>query len=108
VALTIYTETVGDARVCIPDGPIDTPGAEKVSQWVREAFFSGAKILIFDLLKVTYVASAGLGAFMHAMKSFPGKVVFVAPQQYVQQTFRMNGLDRFATICQTHEEALRA
>jgi anti-anti-sigma factor len=99
---------VGDARICTPDGPIDTPAAEQVSEWVREAFASSAKKLIFNLAKVPYVASAGLGAFMHAMKAFPGKVVFVAPQQYVRQTFRMNAFDRYATICETQEEALKA
>jgi len=108
MALTILTQTVGDASICIPDGPIDTAGAEKVSEWVRHAFVSSAKTLVFDLTKVTYVASAGLGAFVHAMKSFPGKVVFVAPQPYVRQTFQMNAIDRYATICATREEALKA
>ena len=108
MALTILTRVEGDARICTPDGPVDTPGAEKVSEWVREAFLSGAKVLIFELAKVPYVASAGLGAFMRAMKSFPGKVVFVAPQQYVRDTFRINAFDRYATICQTTEEALKA
>ena len=107
MALTITTETVGDARTCLLDGPIDTPGAEKVSEWVRHAFTSGAKTLIFDLAKVPYVASAGLGAFMHAMKSFPGKVIFAAPQRYVRQTFAMNAFDRHATVCATLEEALK-
>jgi anti-anti-sigma factor len=107
VALTILTRTEGDARICIPDGPIDTPGAEKVSEWVQEAFLSGAKILIFDLAKVPYVASSGLGAFLRAMKSFPGKVVFAAPQQYVRETFRINAFDRLATICKTTEEAMK-
>jgi anti-anti-sigma factor len=105
--VTLLTETVGDARVCIPDGPIDTPGAEKVSEWVKQAFLSKAKKLVFDLTKVTFVASAGLGAFMNAMKSYPGKVVFLAPQQYVRQTFRINAFDRYATICETREDALK-
>jgi anti-anti-sigma factor len=108
MALTILTETVGDACICVPDGPIDTPGAEKVTEWVRQAFLGGAKKLVFDLAKVGFVASAGLGAFMHAMKSFPGKVVFLAPQPYVRQTFRMNACDRHATICDTREDALKA
>jgi anti-anti-sigma factor len=108
MALTITTETVGDARTCLLDGPIDTPGAEQVTAWVKEAFLSGAKKLIFNLAKVPYVASAGLGAFMHAMKSFPGKVVFVAPQNYVRQTFRINVFDRYAKICDTQEDALKA
>jgi anti-anti-sigma factor len=108
VALTLVTQTEGDARICVPDGPIDTPGAEQVKEWVREAFVSGAKTLIFDLAKVAYVSSAGLGVFMHAMKSFPGKVIFAAPQNYVRQTFRINVFDRYATICNTREEALKA
>jgi anti-anti-sigma factor len=108
VALTILTRTVGDARICTPDGPIDTPGAEKVTEWVKEAFLSGAKVLVFEMAKVPYVASAGLGAFMRAMKSFPGKVVFVALQTYVRETFRISAFDRLATICATTEDALKA
>jgi anti-anti-sigma factor len=107
MALTIITETVGDAYICIPNGPIDTLGAEKVSLWVRQAFVSGAKTLIFDLAKVTFVSSSTLGAFVHAMKAFPGKVVFVALQPYVLETFRMNALDQYANICETPEEALQ-
>jgi anti-anti-sigma factor len=108
MALTLQTETVGDACFCIPDGPIDTPGAELVKEWIKQAFRNEAKKLVFDLTKVAYVASAGLGAFMNAMKGFPGKVVFLAPQNYVRQTFRINAFDRYATICDTREDALKA
>jgi anti-anti-sigma factor len=107
MALTIRTETVGDACVCIADGPIDTPGAEQVKAWLEEAILSGVQKLIFDLARVPYVASAGLVAFMRAMKSFRGKVVFLAPQQHVRQTFRMNVFDRYAWICETREDALK-
>ena len=108
MALSIHTRTEGDACICVLDGPIDSPAAEKVSAWVREAFLTGAKTLIFDLAKVQYVASAGLGVFMHAMKSFPGKVIFAAPLPYVRQTFKINAFDRHATISETLEDALRA
>ena len=49
MALALLTETVGDASICIPDGPIDTPGAEKMSEWIKLAFLNKAKKLVFEL-----------------------------------------------------------
>jgi len=31
------------------DGPIDTPGAEKMSEWIKLAFLNKAKKLVFEL-----------------------------------------------------------
>ena len=106
--LAIATRREGDAYICTLDGAVDSLNAEKLEGEAKGAFASGAKRLIFDLTNVKYVASAGLGIFVKAMKSFPGKVVFVGLQSYVRQTFNMNGLDKLTTITATMEEALKA
>jgi anti-anti-sigma factor len=106
--LSIATRTEGDAYVCALEGAIDSLTAAKLEGEAKGAFLSGAKRLIFDLSKVDYVASAGLRVFLMAMKSFPGKVVFAGLQPYVRETFRINALDKLATVCPTLAEALRA
>jgi anti-anti-sigma factor len=89
-------------------GDVDSLTAEKLEGEAKAAFLSGAKKLVFDLSGVGYVASAGLRVFLMAMKSFPGKVAFAALQPYVRETFRINALDKHATVCLTLAEALRA
>jgi anti-anti-sigma factor len=106
--LSITTRTVDDAYVCTVDGAIDSFNADQLKGQAQTAFLGGSRRLVFDLTKVAYVASAGLGVFATAMKSFPGKVVFVGLQPYVQQTFRISGFDKLAALCPTVADGLRA
>jgi anti-sigma B factor antagonist len=105
--LSITTRTEGDAYICTLDGAVDSVNADKLNGQAEAAAASGVQRLIFDLTKVEYVASAGLGKFVLAIKSFPGKVAFAGLQPYVRQTFMLSGFDRIAAICPTLEDALK-
>jgi anti-anti-sigma factor len=105
--LSIATRREGDAYVCTMEGGVDSFTAVKLEGEAKAAFLSGAKKLIFDLTGVNYVASAGLRVFLMAMKSFPGKVVFAGLQPYVRETFRINALDKHATVCLNLADALK-
>jgi anti-anti-sigma factor len=73
---------------------------------VKQSYLGGATKLVFDLEKVPYVASKGLGVFVTAIKTFPGKVVFAALQPYVYQTFKLASFDTISTLSKTVVEAL--
>jgi anti-anti-sigma factor len=105
--LKITTHKQDTTLICVLEGAVDTESAPLVEDWVKQAFLAGAKKLVFDLALVPYVASAGLGAFVKAMKSFPGSVALAAPVPYVAQTLRLSALDRLGKICPTVEDALK-
>jgi anti-anti-sigma factor len=107
VPYSLTTRIEGDTKILVFDGPIDTAAADEIGPRVKEAFVGGAKKLIFDLSKVPFVASRGLGVFVTTIQSFPGKVVFAAAQPYVNQTLRLSAFDKLATICKTVDEALK-
>ncbi len=102
----LTSRTEGEADIFTFDGPLDTDAAQEIGPLVKKAFLSGAKKLIFDLAKVPYVSSMGLGVFVTAIQSFPGTVVFAALQPYVRQTFKLAAFDKIATLCKTVDEAL--
>jgi anti-anti-sigma factor len=106
--LSISTRTQGDAYICTVEGAINSLNADRLKGQAQAAFLSKARRLLFDLTNVDYVASAGLGIFATAMKSFPGKVVFVGLQLYVRQTFTISGFDKIAAMCPTLAEGLKA
>lgn len=75
---------------------------------MKRAFLSEAKKLVFDLAKVPYVSSMGLGVFVTAIKTFPGTVVFAALQPYVRQTFKLAAFDKIATLVNSVDDALKS
>jgi len=107
MACQITGRTEGDASIWVFDGPLDTEASQEVNSLVKQAFLGGAKKLIFDLAKVPYVSSMGLGVFANVIKTFPGKVFFAAMQQYVRQTMKLAKFDTIATFAKTVEEALQ-
>jgi anti-anti-sigma factor len=107
VPCTITGRTDGDTYIYVFDGALDTEAAREVAPLARQSFLGGAKKLVFDLERVPFVASMGLGVFVTAIQSFPGKVVFAALQPYVRQTFKLARLDELAIVCKSVADALR-
>jgi anti-anti-sigma factor len=106
MACAVTTRSEGETEVLEFDGPIDTMTAQEIAPRVKEAFLNGAKKLVFDLSRVPFVASRGLGVFVSAVQSFPGKVIFAAAQPYVRQTLKLASFERIATLTNTVDEAL--
>jgi anti-anti-sigma factor len=103
---SLESRSEGDAQILVFDGPIDTQTANEIGPRVKEAFLEGAKKLIFDLAKVPYVSSMGLGVFASAIRTFPGKVIFAGAQQYVLQTLKLARFDQIAGLSKSVAEAL--
>ncbi|QJW98989.1 STAS domain-containing protein [Frigoriglobus tundricola] len=104
---TITGRTDGDTYIYTFEGALDTEAAMEVAPLAKRSYLGGAKKLVFDLERVPFVASMGLGVFVTAIKSFPGRVVFATLQPYVRQTFKLAGLEDLATVCKTVDDALR-
>ncbi len=108
MALLIFTKTLGPALVFELHGALYGLGAEKLEPRVTEALDAGQTTLIFDLHKVTFIASVGLSVFLVAYRKLQGKgaVRFAGMQDAVLQVFKVTGLAARFEIYPTVDDAL--
>ncbi len=108
MALLTFTRTVGPALVFELHGSLDTTTAEKLTARVSEVLDAGQRLLIFDLGKLTFVTSAGLGVFMTAYRRLQGvgSVRFAGLQEPVRLVFNVTGLATRVELYATMEDAL--
>lgn len=106
MACTVTTQLDREAQIFLFDGALDTEAAQEIGPRVKESFLAGARKIVFDLSKVPYVSSMGLGIFAKTIQTFPGKVIFAAAQPYVLTTIKLAAFDKIATLAKTVEEAL--
>ena len=76
MALTIDVESVGGSpsvTVVALDGELDASNYERVIDVVREAYAQGARGLVIDMAKLTFMASSGLFALHSALRIMRGE-----------------------------------
>jgi anti-anti-sigma factor len=76
MALTIDVDTLGGSpsvTVVALDGELDASNYEKVIDVVREAYAAGARGLVIDMAKLTFMASSGLFALHSALRIMRGE-----------------------------------
>jgi anti-anti-sigma factor len=76
MALTIDVDTLGGSpsvTVVALDGELDASNYEKVIDVVREAYVAGARGLVIDMAKLTFMASSGLFALHSALRIMRGE-----------------------------------
>src|SRR5829696_2645841 len=76
MAMTIDVEDLGGApavTVVALDGELDASNYERVIEAVRDAYAAGARGLVLDLAKLTFMASSGLFALHSALRIMRGE-----------------------------------
>ncbi len=76
MAMTIDVEHLGGSpsvTVVALDGELDASNYEQVIQVVRDAYARGARGLVFDLSKLSFMASSGLFALHSAVRIMRGE-----------------------------------
>lgn len=76
MAMTIDVEHLGGSpfvTVVALDGELDASNYEQVIEVVRDAYAHGARGLVIDLAKLTYMASSGLFALHSAVRIMRGE-----------------------------------
>ena len=76
MAMTIDVDRVeGDPEVAVVtlDGELDASNYERVIDAVRQAYADGARGLVFELSKLTFMASSGLFALHSAVRIMRGE-----------------------------------
>lgn len=76
MAMTIDVEDLGGSpavTVVALDGELDASNYERVIEAVRDAYARGARALVLDLAKLTFMASSGLFALHSAFRIMRGE-----------------------------------
>ena len=95
--LVVEVRQQGAFTVIDVSGEIDIDTAPELREVLLEVTDAGADRLVFDLSRVTFVDSVGLGVLVLARKKMllrQGSVGIVAPTRRVVAIFKISGLDK--------------
>src|ERR1700730_12912648 len=85
--------------------------SQRIETMIDEMTKKGATRVIFDMSKVAYIDSAGVGLVALCsgkLKEARGKLVVVAPEGRVRHLLSMTQVDAIVTVCATLEAAASA
>ena len=97
-----------DTRVLNCVGYIDTYNSPQFSRIVNAEIKNDVKNLIFDLSKVTYISSTGIGTFPTFLKNVSpkgGNIVLIGMTDRVREVFQLLGFSSFFNKADTVKEA---
>jgi len=90
-------------------GYIDTYNAPAFEAVARQVIQQGVKNLIFDLGRINYISSSGIGSFTNLLKEVKpkaGDIVLVSLTKKVEEVLQLLGFLTFFNITHSLEEAL--
>jgi anti-anti-sigma factor len=105
----ILRERIGDAEILRLQGALDARTVAALRLELMIALEHPPRILVFDLAELVEIDSAGIGAFVSAlrrMRSSGGDVRILHLVGAVRRLFALLHLDRTMTVCDSLEEAL--
>jgi anti-sigma B factor antagonist len=107
---SIETEKVGDGRHVIAlTGEVDLYTAPELKQQLVEVIGNGAKDVIVDFSRTTFIDSTTLGVLVGGVKRLRpngGRLSIVCSDRNITKIFEITGLDRVFTIYPTRDEAI--
>ena len=108
----ISTENLGDGLCVIAlSGEVDLYTAPEFKQELLDAISNGAKEVVVDFSKTTFIDSTTLGVLVGGVKRLrtnEGQLSLVCSDRNITKIFEITGLDRVFTIHATREEAVDA
>lgn len=99
--LRVWTEEWGDTPVIGAEGEIDLGTVDTLRSAAAEVVRKKPASVIFDLRKVTFIDSSGLGILVATRKRLGNEldsVTVVTDQPAVLQSLSITGLDRVLTV----------
>lgn len=99
--LRVWTEIWGETPVIGAEGEVDLGTVDSLRSVTSEVVREKPRSVIFDLRKVTFMDSSGLGILVATRKRLnnePGAVVIITDQPAVLQSLSITGLDRIFTV----------
>ena len=106
----IKTEQLGeDAYVISLAGEVDLYTAPEFKQQLLDVIAKGAKDVVVDFTRTTFIDSTTLGVLVGGVKRLraqDGRLALVCSDRNITKIFEITGLDRVFTIYPTRDEAL--
>ena len=106
----IKTEELADhAYLVALSGEVDLYTAPEFKQELLDAIGKGAKEVVVDFSKTTFIDSTTLGVLVGGVKRLrtnDGQLSLVCSDRNITKIFEITGLDRVFTIYPTREEAV--
>jgi anti-sigma B factor antagonist len=110
VNFDISTENLCDGLYVIAlSGEVDLYTAPEFKQELLDAISNGAKEVVVDFSKTTFIDSTTLGVLVGGVKRLrtnDGQLSLVCSDRNITKIFEITGLDRVFTIYPTREEAV--
>jgi anti-anti-sigma factor len=109
--LTITTSRADDVLVLKLSGYLDGHTFVELEKSLDTAIKGGSLRIVIDLIELTYIASAGVGAFInsqHQVRKHGGSLQLVNPAPTVREVFGILGLEAIFTIHQTLDQGIKA
>ena len=107
---SVESAQLGDStHVIALAGEVDLYTAPELKQELLDAIGKGAREVIVDFSKTTFIDSTTLGVLVGGVKRLRpngGSLSIVCSDQNITKIFEITGLDRVFTIYPTREEAL--
>ncbi len=108
--MLLDVEIKNDTLLVRPNGELDLGVADRFRRTLDETIEKGkAKNLVFNLARVSFVDSSGLGVLLGRYKRVSkqgGKVFIVSPQPQVRKVLDLSGLLRIMNEFPNENEAL--
>ncbi len=109
--MEIAEKTIGDICIISVSGRIDTITSKDVEAKLDGAIEVKNKKIIIDLARVDYISSVGLRVLLSALKKQKqnhGSLTLASLQPFVQNIFKITGLDKVFQISPTEEAAFQS
>jgi anti-sigma B factor antagonist len=93
------------------EGEVDMGTAPQLREAVVKSVELGARQVVIDLARVTFIDSTALGVIVGALKrvcSVNGRLALVCVEERVRKVFEITGLTCLFGIYETRQEALSA
>lgn len=105
----IQTEKIDDVYFIEVEGEIDAGSSIYLDNAIKNALENNEEKIAIDLVKLSYISSAGLGVFISYLQEFESKsvkMVFWGLNKTVREVFEILGLEKLLTIVATKEAAI--
>jgi anti-sigma B factor antagonist len=101
-------EVDGEASIVSVEGELDLSTAPRLKWMLVDSLDAGARQLVVDLSRVTFMDSTALGVLVGVNRSLePGaRLAIVGSREKVLQIFEFSGIDSAFAIFPTRDEAL--
>ena len=109
--MEIAEKIIRDIRIISINGRIDTVTSKDLEAKLNEAIEEKNEKIIINLEKVDYISSVGLRVLLAALKKLKqnhASLPLVSLQPFVQNIFKITGLDKIFQIFPTEEAAFQS